>query len=86
MMYNQDVIRKGNKERGRPMTRQVATMTLCGVYKVIYDDTKREYRVIRKINGKQKTVAKYRSMHKAMEWLYNLALISTAHETANGAE
>lgn len=68
------------------MTRQVATMVLRGFYKVVYDDTKREYRVIRKINGKQKTVAKYRSMHEAMEWLYNLALISTAYETANSAE
>lgn len=68
------------------MTRQVATMTLRGVYKVIYDDTKREYRVVRKINGKQKTVAKYRSMHKAMGWLYNLAPISITYETANSAE
>ncbi len=61
-------------------------MALRGFYKVVYDDTKREYRVIRKINGKQKTVAKYRNMYEAMEWFYNLALISAVHETVNKTE
>lgn len=62
------------------MTRQVATMTLNGVYKVIYDDTKDEYRVIQKINGKQKTINKFRLMASAIGYLYKLAIVADTYQ------
>lgn len=50
------------------MTRQIATLTHKGQYKVIYDDSNKQnpYRIVYKANGHQKTIAKYADFHSAM--------------------
>lgn len=56
------------------MKRQVLKMTHNGIYTVIHDDTQQinPYRIIRKSNGKQKTLVKYGDLASCLWYLLNI--------------
>ena len=56
------------------MKMQVLKLSHNGIYTVIHDDTQQidAYRVIRKQNGKQKTIAKYSDLASCLFFLYDI--------------
>lgn len=64
------------------MRRQVATMTLNGIYKVIFDDEAsiNPYRVYRITGNHRKQIQRYADLQSAMHLLTSIAMVNGAWE------